>query len=94
MVMSESLLASTEFDRATSESICASVVEAVGAVEGVRPTDLDPLQATVDCDALERVVRSDGFAGTVGFDYHGYRVVVDGAGEVEVRADDRSVSAP
>lgn len=72
---------------ATDTSVSHRVVEAVANEEGIPPHDLDqPLNEVVDPDALDDLFRADGTIETVEFSYHGYAVVVRGAGRVAVRS--------
>lgn len=70
--------------------IAEAVVTAVAEAEGVEPSALErPLTAVVDPDALEALFAptADGRSradGRVAFTYCGHRVVVDGAGDVDV----------
>lgn len=61
-----------------------AVLEAVAAVEGCEPTDLEtPLYECVDPEALDALVASP-LQGEVRFSYHGHELVVDGRGNVAV----------
>lgn len=76
--------------RTASDEVTIAVVAAVADAEEVSPLELSPLAATIDPDALERVVASmrgcpDGPTGCVEFPYEGYVVTVTGAGDVDVR---------
>lgn len=46
---------SVQHDWADETPIGTTVVKAVSAVSGVRPTDLEPLHSVLDTDALERL---------------------------------------
>lgn len=74
--------------RAPVPSVAVEVVTAVAGRAGVDETELPPLSDVVDPDALDRLFGrsfddASGAPVEVGFEYSGYRVVVDG---------DRSVS--
>lgn len=67
------------WDRTLSEA----VIEAVSTAEGVKPHQLaEPLYTVCDPDALDSLFH--GSNGTVSFTYHGYNVIVDETGEVEL----------
>lgn len=74
----------TEDERPTE-----AVVRAITAVNGVEPTDLDPLYETVDPEALDRLLGSpvvgdpDGEV-VVRFYVSGYRVIVKNDGQVTI----------
>ncbi|MBV0923960.1 hypothetical protein KTS45_07060 [Halomicroarcula limicola] len=74
----------SRFEWKTTESPCAAVVEAVAASIGRDSTDLPPLYATVDPDALTAVLadRPDGSesAVSVSFEYAGVDVTIDSHG--------------
>lgn len=70
--------------RATGESIMIAVVRAVSAYTDTAPTELPPLQHSVDIAALERLVASLD-EGTVEFEHAGVALSVHGDGSVEVR---------
>lgn len=77
------------FDSA-SESVCHAVVSMVAAVTESQPTDLPPLNGTVDSEALETLIRSqttDRSRGDVhvSFRYAGHEVTVHNYGIVAVR---------
>lgn len=66
-----------------------AVVTAIADAEDVAPWDLDPLAATIDPDALERLVASmtaapDEPTPTIEFAYSGYEVTVTGRGGVSI----------
>lgn len=61
-----------------------AVVRAVADADGVDPTDLPPLYAAVDPDALDAMFRGRT-AGSVTFEYTGYTVTVDASADVTVR---------
>jgi len=79
-----------EFDPAT-DPVVDVIVTAVGDLEGVPPTELDPLYHAVDPDALQASLdaAASGAGATdvkISVDYHGYTVTVYGYGVVEVAA--------
>lgn len=69
-----------------SASPTVAVVDAVSEAIGREPTDVSPLQHSVDAEALDALLDGDG-RGTdvhVEFLYEGTRVTVDSAGNVDV----------
>jgi len=69
-----------------------AVVEAVAREAGVRPVDLPPLYDTIDPDALDQLLPTDG-PGLVRFRYDDYDVTLSGADDVRVEACDESADA-
>ncbi len=67
-----------------------AVVESVAAAVGRDPAAIGPLYESVDPDALDALVLSDGVAGavTVSVTLAGCRVTVRGSGEVVVHTAD------
>ena len=60
-----------------------AVVDSVAQAEGVSAVDLrKPLYESVDPQALDNFFRDGRHSARVTFDYHGYRVTVEGTGEV------------
>jgi len=68
----------------TGRSAAVRVTEEVAEREGTDPLDLEPLYEAVDPDALDAFCRTGGPDASVTFAYLGYRVTVDGTGEVDV----------
>jgi hypothetical protein len=72
------------------------IVERVAALEGADPVELDePLYDAIDVDALESLLHGAEDRPTssdfrLEFVYHGYAVVVDGAGEVSIEGQSRN----
>jgi hypothetical protein len=70
------------------ERPAAEVVLAVAAATGLEPAALPPLHATVDADALNRILASARETGVedvrVTFEYAGTEVAVDGTGGIAV----------
>jgi hypothetical protein len=73
------------FRHGDEESVTASVALAVAEVDGVDPTEMEPLYTTVD-PALLDALDATGYANTadVTFNYHGYRVRVDSDGDIGI----------
>lgn len=66
-----------------------AVVQQVANSKDVDALDLPPLYRTIDPEALDALVESDGSGGTeldIEFVYHGYDVTVTGEGVVRVDA--------
>lgn len=78
----------TRHDWADGDDIAASVVEAVAAVVGKEPTDIDPLYEVVDPDALVALLtslRSSGAPdtrGAVNFVFNDCEVTVEAGGTI------------
>lgn len=74
----------------TPEAPSTKVIEEVADREGVDPTALEtPLYDCIDPDALDAVFQRGrngpgAASGRVEFEYHGYRVVVEPSGRVQV----------
>jgi hypothetical protein len=66
------------------ESITVSVVRTVSEHTDTPPTELPPLQDSLDVDALERIASSLD-DGEVHFDHAGVSLTVSSDGAVEVR---------
>lgn len=68
------------------EVVTEAVVYAIAAVTDVDPTDLPPLAANIDTDALNRILRPTGDrdAGDahVSFEYYGYEITVYSYGRI------------
>ena len=67
----------------TQELPSMLVVQAVASATGEDPTDMDPLYAVVDPDALDALFVG-GVEGRVHFDYHDCEVAVYSDGRVTV----------
>jgi len=68
-----------------TKSVGDAVVEAVAERDGTDPVEFDDcLYDVVDPDALENLVTGTGTIHRIEFTYRGYRVVVDGDGNVDV----------
>ena len=62
-----------------------AVVETVAIASNREPMALEPLYESLDPDALNTIVRSNGSPSTVAFSFAGYRVTVRSIGEIVVR---------
>lgn len=79
-----------QHDFGEDPSVASSVVTAVARANGVDPTELPPLQETVDGDALDALFASSetGPGGPkVVIHYAGYLVTVEGDGTVTASPD-------
>lgn len=75
--------------RTAEDDICLTVISAVAAARGVRPTELDtPLFEAIDPDALQQLFPCDGRGSdadlSVQFTWAGCTVSVYGPGRVAV----------
>lgn len=66
------------------EPVSMTVIDAVAAEADVAPTAMPSLVESIDPDALDALVHTEGFTGDVEFTYHGYRVRVTGDGQVSL----------
>ena len=85
---------SVQHDWADETPIGTTVVKAVSAVSGVRPTDLEPLHGVLDTDALERLFRPTTNGprpqqNYVHFPVSGHDITVYADGVVFVEAPER-----
>ena len=77
------------YDRSSDQSITVSVINAVAAVSGVDPCELQPrLYDVIDPDALDRLLTTGPTAGDVRvtFRFGNAEVTLTQAGEIIVRA--------
>ena len=70
-------------------SVSLKVVEEVADREGTDPAELHPpLHTVVDTEALDALFRSTPSTartnGSVEFEYQGYKIRIDGSGEVQI----------
>jgi hypothetical protein len=78
----------TRHDWTDGDDIAASVIEAVAAVVGKQPTDIEPLYEVVDPDALEELLlslRSSGKhdrCGAVTFVFNDCEIKVEASGTI------------
>ena len=88
-------LARTRFEWTDTQPPSMAVCEGVAAVLGVEPTELDPLGASVDVEALDRIVDPGAGPGngpvSLQFEYEGVDVFVDSERTVELRLPEGSV---
>jgi len=80
------------FDWERDEQPALAVVNAVAAITQREPTELDPLAATVDTDALRELFDGAGStaraSGYVHFEYEGCRVFLTADGELLARSSE------
>ncbi|WP_290819322.1 HalOD1 output domain-containing protein [Halovivax sp.] len=70
-------------DRGDGATLSLRIVEAVAEREGTDPLELtEPLYDAVDPDALDALFEGLADDASLTFAYHGYRITVDGAGEI------------
>lgn len=75
----------TDRESQQSTDYIYNITEQVAEREETDPRGLDPLQNTVDTDALTQLVDSTtGNDIAIGFSYHGYYVTVNGNGSISV----------
>lgn len=66
------------------EDGAVTLVNCVAEVRGIDPIDLDPIQHTIDTDALDSLLAGN-FRGSCTFTYAGCEVEVSGDGTIRVR---------
>ena len=81
----------SEFDW-TDVAPSTAVIELIAEESGQDPTELDPLYGSVDPEALDRLVSSNGTNPhdhilAVSFSFDGYAVVIQSGGLVELSLD-------
>lgn len=69
------------FDPET-EPVTHAVVEAVALVHNVPQSELDPLERSIDTDALTAFVTADSDASEIAFEYEEMEVTVHSAGDI------------
>ncbi|MFB6140898.1 MAG: HalOD1 output domain-containing protein [Halosimplex sp.] len=75
------------YDWESSDSPSVSVAEAVAAVTNRSVTALPPLQGIVDADALDTLLRSNGDAVEISFDYADTVVTLSSDGRIVVEVE-------
>ncbi|WP_121820747.1 HalOD1 output domain-containing protein [Halostella salina] len=68
-----------------ADDLFLEVVEEVATREGIDPTQLTPLQETIDVDSLCDVLETADDSVRIEFRYMGYQVVVHGDGTSHVK---------
>lgn len=76
------------------EDPCLAIVEAIARIDGIDPTEVEPLGRTVDVDALTRLVRSGDSTCEIEVPLlaQGYHVVIHGSGVIELEPTDPEIS--
>lgn len=68
-----------------SGSVATTIVLAIAEIDGVDPTEMEPLYGAVDPELLEALCDDDRqMSGDVMFTYRGHRVTVDTDGTIVV----------
>lgn len=66
-------------------SVATTIVRAIADLDGVDPTEMDPLYGSVDPDLLQALLDDDRrVTGDVMFTYRGYRVTVGTDGDIVI----------
>ncbi|WP_226023907.1 HalOD1 output domain-containing protein [Halomicrobium salinisoli] len=74
-----------DLDAVEYVSTSVAVVRSVAALDDTPPTALDPLQESVDPDALDEFLSGENASERrVGFRYQGYEITVVGTGEIRL----------
>ena len=84
---------SDENDPTSEEPVSVRIVRLVAVAADREVTDLDPLGATIDVDALDQLVHSRSFTDPettieVSLTYEGYLVEIEANGTVNVYLED------
>lgn len=67
-------------------TIATTIVLAIAEIDGVDPTEMEPLYGSVEPELLEALCEDDRpISGDVMFTYRGHRVTVDSDGGILVR---------
>lgn len=76
------------YDQSSDRTLAEILVEALAEVEGVDPTEIDPLYDSVNLELLERLVypemSSPLSSGIVGFSAQGWTVFVHADGRINI----------
>lgn len=72
------------YDLPEAGSVTETVVYALAEAVDADPTDLTPLEASVDTEALDRLFRPDVRDTLLSFEHDGHSVTVSGEGRVVV----------
>ncbi|PSP78044.1 hypothetical protein BRC81_08270 [Halobacteriales archaeon QS_1_68_20] len=66
--------------------LSTAIVTAVADAEGVDPLEMDPLYGAVRSDLVDEFDGAEvGCDAELTFSYHGYKVTLDGDGEIRLR---------
>jgi len=80
-------------EQPTDWSPLLSAVRTIAQREGTDPTDLTPLQESIDADAVEALIDGADDSVTLTFTHLGHEVVVRGDGTVRVDSPNRQAAA-
>lgn len=91
-------IAEAQFDAETGTTPSEAIITALADVKGVAPTDLDPLNETVDGESIDRLFTSrkeeDISSRVFGFTFEKWNVFLHGSGSVivyDVEQDDAPI---
>ena len=73
--------------RTSRDVLVVSIVQQVARKEGVEVDELPPLYDVIDGTLLEQLVETATGLVRIEFDYCGYRITVDGDGQVAITED-------
>ncbi|MFD1647789.1 HalOD1 output domain-containing protein [Haloarchaeobius litoreus] len=74
----------TRFEQHGDESVATTVAVAVAEATGQDVMELGPLGSSVDCEALDSLVRSAESTLSVSFLYEQCRIFISGDGTIEI----------
>lgn len=74
----------TRFEHEGDESVATTIAVAVGELTEREVTELNPLGSSVDCEALDSLVRTADTPLSVSFQYEGFRIFVSGDGTITI----------
>ena len=77
----------------TNEAASEAVIEAVATLENRPSTEIPPLYASVEADALDSLIAHDGTSSRVTFHYGEYLVTVESEGRVTVTDEESGRSS-
>ena len=88
------VLLSEEHDPAADDPVSLRIVRLVAVAADREATDLGPLGATIDVDALDQLVHSRSFTDPetiieVSFTYEGYLVEIEANGTVNIYIEEK-----
>ena len=74
----------TRFEHKGDEPVTTTIAVAVAELTEPEVTQLNPLGSSVDCEALDSLVRSADTPLSVSFQYEGFRIFVSGDGTITI----------
>lgn len=78
----------TQYNRNGDRPLAVTLIDAIAAAEGVKPTELPPLNEKIDLDALTQLLDThSGTADTMatfGFQYGSWNIFVRADGRIQV----------